>query len=127
MTSKEIKQSLQNPSTHYWLLNAIRAVDSMDALDAARDTNILALYAKRRLETNTQPKQYTSAMYEAARDIGCSCRVLEAAPKLLEALKAIQQNLVNMAEELELDNTNNGRLNASIAISATAISKAEGR
>lgn len=49
MTSQEIKQSLQNPSTSYFLLNAIKAVDNRDALDAARDADILLLYCKARL------------------------------------------------------------------------------
>lgn len=50
MTSQDMKKSLQNPATHYWVLNRIKEIDNMDVLDAARDSDIVATYARLRLE-----------------------------------------------------------------------------
>lgn len=60
MTSQEIKQSLQNPATSYWLLRAMDAMDGRDVLDAARDADILLLYCKARL--NETEASYTQAI-----------------------------------------------------------------
>lgn len=49
MTSQEIKLSLQNPTTSYWLLEAIKKADNRDALDMAQDADILNLYCQARL------------------------------------------------------------------------------
>lgn len=49
MTSKEMKASLKNPATSYWLLKAIEDVENRDALDMARDASILAEYCELRL------------------------------------------------------------------------------
>ena len=54
MTSQEIKQSLQNPATSYWLLEAIKKADTKDALDMARDADILNLYCQARLNETEQ-------------------------------------------------------------------------
>lgn len=53
MTSAEIKQSLQNPSTSFWLKAAIEKLENRDVLDAARDADILALFARKRLEESS--------------------------------------------------------------------------
>lgn len=52
MTSQELKQSLQNPATSYWLLNAIKDVEQKDrdVLDQARDADILRLFCTLRLK-----------------------------------------------------------------------------
>jgi len=50
MTSQDLKLSLQNPATSYWLLEQIKKADTRDALDMARDADILNTYCRMRLE-----------------------------------------------------------------------------
>ena len=49
MTSNEIRNSLNNPATSFWLKTAVKEMDKRDIVDALRDVNILKLYLEARL------------------------------------------------------------------------------
>jgi hypothetical protein len=54
MTSQEIKNSLSNPGTSFWLSAAIESADRRDCVDMAKDVDILKLYCDAKLdELNT--------------------------------------------------------------------------
>lgn len=46
MTSQDIKLSIQNPASSYWLKNAVKSQDKRDIVDALRDSHILDLFLK---------------------------------------------------------------------------------
>ena len=52
MTTAEIKQSLNNPATGFWLKKAISELDNRDVLDAAIDADILLCFCKNKLKEN---------------------------------------------------------------------------
>ena len=50
ISSKEIRESLNNPATSYWLLKQLSESDKRDVVDMLIDVNILAEYLKKKAD-----------------------------------------------------------------------------